>query len=76
MPDPTDGHPEDRRADVGCPECGSARVSFRIQRRGRPRPSMSERSLIWECHDCRTRWSGPLTGHPTNPELKPGDPPW
>jgi hypothetical protein len=76
MPDPIDGRPDDPRADAGCPECGSARVSFRIQRGGNRRRPMPDRSLIWGCRDCGTRWAGQLTRHPPNLCVEPEDPRW
>lgn len=51
-------------ADGGCPECGSARVRFRVQHTGVSHRPLQERSLAWECRQCAARWTERLFGVP------------
>ena len=51
------GGPTPERADPRCPACDGPRVQHHVSRSdgwSRPAP---ERSLVWECRDCQTRWT-------------------
>ena len=50
---------------TGCPECGSARVRFRVQHTGVSHRPLQERSLLWECRQCAAHWAEPLFALPT-----------
>jgi len=51
--------------DASCPECGSARLRYRVQHSGVSHRPLQERSLLWECRQCAAHWSEPLFAVPT-----------
>ena len=55
--------PADMAADAtaGCPRCGSAHLRFRVHRTGVPHRPAQLRSLLFECRDCESVWTEPLT---------------
>ena len=71
MHDHIDELSEERRADVGCPLCGSARVSFRKLRHVRRSRWSRQRALVGTCRECWARWTGALLAHPENLDWEP-----
>ena len=65
---PDEGQSE-RPRDDRCPTCGSRRVRYHVRRSGAWGHPVPERSLVWECRDCQTRWTERLVAffndHPT-----------
>ena len=63
-----DGHreyPTGGGSGGGCPACSSRRVTFRVARAGGTSTPLSQRSLVWECRECETRWAERLVGFRT-----------